>query len=758
MAEVKSAFAVGELVAGNYQVIGIAGSGGMGTVYRARDVKLERSVALKFLPAELNDSQRERDRFLREARTASALDHTNIGVIHGIGETEDSRAFIVMAYYEGSSLAQRLRAGPLPLAQALDIEIQVLRGLDHAHSHGIEHRDIKPSNIMLTQSGGVKIVDFGLAHFTQQTASVTRGISGTVAYMSPEQVLGKPSDPRSDLWAAGVVLVEMLTAVNPFNRETLPTTVFAIINEAPGALEGVPPEVQHIAYRALAKEPSARYQSAAEMLHELEAARGSLSLTDAAGVLPPPTRRFKEPASLRKTRELASVSVWQPAGARANSRRWIVGGAILGAIVVIALAVPASRNRIAAAFSAPAAAGGPHSVKPAAYEGYLTALGDLQRYDKPGNIDRAIVALQQSLRSDPLFALGYAELGEAYRLKYMVEHDARYLDLALENCQQAERLDDRIPAVYTTLAFIHDGQGKHDLAVQEFQQALDINPRDPEALRGMGSYYVTVGRLDDAETAYKKSAALRPDDWNGFMELGTFYKDRGKTQLAIDNYKQAVALAPDSAVALINLATAYLDAGDPASQAEAEKALLKSISIQPTYYGYANLGTLYQEQKRYRESAEALQKALRIDDKDYLVWDNLRSTYDWLHDKAQSNQAAHQELTRLEKRVRDQSQDSVAQGILATLYAKEGADQKALLRIQSALALAPNDPATLQAVADAYEAMGQTQQAMNYLREALKNGLSRGSLATDFDIQPLLGSDTLAADSARQPPSKASSK
>jgi serine/threonine-protein kinase len=204
----KTSFSEGELIAGNYRVLSIAGSGGMGVVYRARDQRLDRTVALKFLPADLNASQREKERFLREARTASSLDHPNVGVIHGIEETADGLTFIVMAYYEGSSLAQRIQKGSMKLHEAVAIARQMAQGLGEAHTHGIVHRDVKPSNVMLTSSGLVKIVNFGLARaMTEQTASQT-GVTGTMRYMSPEQAMDRPVDQRCDIWALGVARVK----------------------------------------------------------------------------------------------------------------------------------------------------------------------------------------------------------------------------------------------------------------------------------------------------------------------------------------------------------------------------------------------------------------------------------------------------------------------------------------------------------------------------------------------------------------------
>ena len=312
VADGTSAPSPGELVAGNYQIAGIAGSGGMGVVYRALDLKLQRNVALKFLPSDLNASERDKQRFLQEARTASSLDHPNIGVIHAIEETTDERTFIVMAYYEGQSLAQRIRSGPLSPSETADIAIQVLKALDFAHTKGIEHRDVKPSNIMLTQQNMVKLVDFGLAHVSQQTASKTHGISGTIAYMSPEQTLGRGIDSRTDIWATGIVMLEMLTGHHPFSRETIPATVFSILNEPPELPDGLAPGLSQVIYRALAKDPARRYQSCAEMLRDLESLRPELSTSAVVEATPesPVLKRNRESAELRRTRESASVSAW----------------------------------------------------------------------------------------------------------------------------------------------------------------------------------------------------------------------------------------------------------------------------------------------------------------------------------------------------------------------------------------------------------------------------------------------------------------
>ena len=174
----------------------LAGAGGMGVVYKARDLKLERTVALKFLPLEVDSSTKEKEQFLKEARTASSLDHPNIGVIHGVEETADGRSFIVMAFYEGESLAQKIRKGLISLHEAVDIAIQMAKGLEAAHARNVVHRDVKPGNVLITPDGLVKIVDFGLARvITSVSMTQTGGTSGTVGYMSPEQSLNKANRP-----------------------------------------------------------------------------------------------------------------------------------------------------------------------------------------------------------------------------------------------------------------------------------------------------------------------------------------------------------------------------------------------------------------------------------------------------------------------------------------------------------------------------------------------------------------------------------
>jgi len=210
---------IGQTVS-HYRVVDKLGGGGMGVVYKAVDLRLDRFVALKFLPPSLTRDEESNRRFVQEARAASALDHQNICTIHEIDEAPDGAVFLTMAYYDGETLKRRLANGPLPLDEAIDVATQVLRGLSKAHESGIVHRDIKPANLMVTKDGTIKILDFGLAKLIGPSDVTRTGVTvGTVAYMAPEQLLGQDVDARADLWAVGIVLYELLSGRHPFPTE-----------------------------------------------------------------------------------------------------------------------------------------------------------------------------------------------------------------------------------------------------------------------------------------------------------------------------------------------------------------------------------------------------------------------------------------------------------------------------------------------------------------------------------------------------------
>ncbi len=864
-------FAVDEQV-GDYKILGTAGVGGMGVVYKALDLKLNRTVALKFLPNELNVASKDKQRFLQEARTASGLDHNNIGVIHGLEETADGHTFIVMAYYEGLTLAERIRRGPIPPKDALNIMVQLAHGLIEAHEHSIIHRDIKPSNVIMTRQNVAKIVDFGLARVASSAATtLSAGPVGTLAYMSPEQVRNEPLDRRTDIWSLGVVFAEMLTGKHPFQRDNMSAVLLAIL-EQPPPVEGLDPALAAIVCRALAKDRVHRYNDCRELLADLEACKPAFADQPSASS----TRDIRS-SSLNLKKALEHASSTRPLVTPIDrARRWAVE--LVAAVLLLALLfllIPAVRQSVLGVLSGGGSGGGEKHIAvlpfdnignnpdneaiseglqdsltsklsnleegqqslwvvpasevrrrkvtdpeaalrefgatlvvkgsvlrdssgvhltvnlirtkdvrqegsltvqdpagdfaalqdkavsglarlmhleipatalraamvkaaPAAYEGYLKALGYMQRYDKPGNLDQAIEVLSEAVGQDQQFALGYAALGEAYRMKYQLDKNPKWTELALANGTKATQLNDALPSAFVTLGRIHDATGKNDLALTEFQRALQLDPRNSEALSGEARSYERSARPADAEADYKKAIALRPDYWDGYNSLGNFYDAQGKYDDAVAQFKRAIELTPDNAQVYSNLGAVYLDTGDAKKYPLAEAALKKSIELSPNYPAYANLAFLYSSEQRFGEAADACEKALRLNDKDFLTWANLAAAYDGLNDKAKADGARDRELPLLERAVESNSRDAGAQARLALLYAQKKMRDKALTRIQTALALAPDDADVLENVGEAYEILGDRRHAIEAIEKSLQKGYSLEQLKSDPMLRVLL--------------------
>lgn len=318
---------------GPYELLSPLGAGGMGEVYRARDTRLGRDVAIKVLPDEFAKDADRLERFEREAQSVAALSHPNIMALHDFGR-EGAVPYAVMEFLEGSTLRKRLADGPLPVRKAVDIAVEVAQGLGAAHEKGIVHRDLKPENLFITKDGRVKILDFGLAKVLPATAAeweATRSLDkhqstasgvilGTVGYLSPEQAKGEPADSRSDIFSLGAVLYEMLTGVKPFYRDSMVETLHAVLKEDPAPFPEssapVPAELERIVRRCLEKSPGERFQSARDLAFGL----GALSS--------------------RSTQSGFSTSVVRGAGrSLAWKRSWVMGGAAALVLLMVVTSV-----------------------------------------------------------------------------------------------------------------------------------------------------------------------------------------------------------------------------------------------------------------------------------------------------------------------------------------------------------------------------------------------------------------------------------
>ena len=690
----------------NYRVLEQLGSGGMGVVYKATDLKLGRTVALKFLSS-APSSEIEKARLLQEARTASALDHVNIGSIHAIEETADGRLFIVMSCYDGESLAAKLRRGPLPSWQAVDFTCQVARGLAEAHRKGVIHRDIKPSNILITAEGIAKIVDFGLAKSAASQSLTREGIAiGTAAYMSPEQATGRPLDQRTDVWSLGVVLYEMLKGSLPFHRDNAPSTLYAIVHEPPEPLPDLPAGFQRVVGRALAKDVAGRYQTMKEMLDDLE------PLLPKSSWAPTGTYPFEI---------LTPSGLW--ARLRSAPLRYLAM-----ALIALVLVFTGSRRSLIPATISPRT--------PPAYESYLAGMNDLKRYDKPGNLDQAIGLFQASADSDPRFALAFVGLSQTYWLKYSIDRDMRWLQLARENCRRAAEINDRLAPVHVMLGRIHEKTGQHNLAVQEFHRALELDVRSADAYHALAQAYESLGRLSEAEEALKKAIALLPDNWDGYNALGGFYFARARYQEAVQQFRRVAELTADNAQGYSNLGGALLAAGDPA---EAARMFAKSIQIAPSYPAYENLATLKFKNRRYAEAADLYQRALGLNDQDYRSWGSLALAQMWSQRNRANARANFKRAAEMaERALQVQPDDANALADLALYNAHLGERNLALPRIERVLALAPDESEILVAAANVYELLGMRSQALKQIRQALARGHPADQINNDPEFSKLV--------------------
>jgi eukaryotic-like serine/threonine-protein kinase len=331
---------------GPYEVQGVLGQGGMGVVYRARDPRLDRTIALKVLLDDSAGDASRRERFLVEARAVAAFTHPNIVTVHSVEEAA-GRVFLTMEYIEGRTLADIIPKAGLSLGDLLDLAIPLADAIAAAHQKGIVHRDLKPSNIMVSHDGRLKVLDFGLAKLRESTplaGSDTRMaagpitadgvILGTVAYMAPEQAEGRAVDHRADIFALGVILYEMATGRRPFAGDTSASLIAAILRDMPPPVTEInaamPAEFARIVRRTLAKDPSRRYQTALDVRNELEELKREAGASFA-------TSSGRVPAAPEMTGAVAPLSSASGVQAAPRRRRWMVPAAIVAATAVVAM-------------------------------------------------------------------------------------------------------------------------------------------------------------------------------------------------------------------------------------------------------------------------------------------------------------------------------------------------------------------------------------------------------------------------------------
>ncbi len=487
---------------GRYEIESVLGRGGMGVVYRARDTVLGRHVALKLVPPEVLADAERRARFVREARSAAAATHANIAAVYDVGEIE-GQVFLAMELVEGESLRARIRQGPLAVEDAVVVARGIVRGLAKAHEKGIVHRDLKPDNVMVGEAHHVKLLDFGLAKLREVTTAAPREgdktltydgrVLGTPSYMSPEQAKGKEVDPRTDLFAFGVVFFEMLAGERPFRGDSAIEILSAVTRDDPPPLPAyVPKPLRAIVLRCLAKDPDQRYASAKDLLVDLEGTGSSSTSSIRA-----PAKSLAVPGERRRSRV--------PAIAVA-----LVGGAVLVAFGASRMKEPGATTVPVATNEAGPARGRaitdhprPPSANPAALAAYMSALQNL----RDGSIAFASHELERAVTLDHELAAAHLRilLVHAYKMDATVsrEHYAAAQ-------QHRASLDARDVALLQAMEEMIRERPDHKAMARAMDAVAAKWPDDAEVVWVHANVLGIAGRKEEAKKAIHRARELDP--------------------------------------------------------------------------------------------------------------------------------------------------------------------------------------------------------------------------------------------------------
>jgi tetratricopeptide (TPR) repeat protein len=602
---------------GHYVIRAKLGAGGMGEVYLAEDTRLNRKVAIKFLPPESTADERAKRRLAREAQAAAALDHPNICAIHEVVEV-DGHAFIVMQYVEGETLAARIHRKPLELKEALGFAVQAADALAEAHSRGIIHRDIKPQNVMITTRGHVKILDFGLAKVvpnrgvldgeaeTQSLLTEAGVIVGTIPYMSPEQVKGEALDARSDIFSFGAVLYEMISGHRPFAAKTMAEIISAILTSEPQPLASysiaVPAGLEQVLRKCLEKDRERRYQTMRDVANDLENVR----------------RECESGAVVVPTADSAVATIRVAAANHVDKRRGFITSRLgLALAVLVMLAAVASVYALYSRSSRSAPTPGAKSVNSPAYDYYLRGKVNVGSQNRESN-ESAIKLLEQAIAADPNFAPAYAELARAYIIKasqFAPDAEKKKLNEDAEVAvEKALTLNPDLPEGHFArgqLLWTHARGFPHELAIQSCKRALALNPNLDEAHHLLGMVYSHIGLLDKSREEIEKALAINPANTLARFRLGVVNLYQGKYEEALAIFK---AIPHEASPALLDrtMATALFQLGRTQEASDIVEEYLRAYPTDEGGNVTSVKAMLLAKAGHERETEETIQRAVEI--------------------------------------------------------------------------------------------------------------------------------------------------
>ena len=717
----------------HYKILEKLGEGGMGVVYKAEDTKLKRTVAIKFLPRYISNTEEDRSRFQIEAQAAAALNHQNITQIYSI-EEYDEELFIVMEFIEGEELKSKLQSEALGLEESIDLSLNICRGLSEAHKKGIVHRDIKSSNIMCSADGRVKIMDFGLAKIQGNSDMTQRGTTlGTTSYMSPEQFHGDNVDERSDIWSMGVLLYEMLTGTMPFSGAYEQAVMYSIINEEPSDVQNlrddIPNSLKEVINKCLRKDPENRYQTAEELAEDLE---NVFSVTDS------------------KNNIKHKIDLYEKISTRFKSKITYGIGAAFSLILIIYFSLFSEDNFIGNIFSPDSDSeirsllilpftnigNDPKNqafcdglmetltskITELEYQGSLMVIpsSEVRRYkvESPGEAHKSFgvnLAVTGSLQLfDNKIRLNLnlidaenmrqisSSVIDVSELDFLTLQDNSVLNLVkMLKVEIDEKTKDLIREGSTTkpeayefylqgLGYLQRYEREENLNTAEelFHQAIDEDSLYALAYSALGETYwrkyellKDVSYVDLADLLCEKAYAIDPDLAPVNKTLGMIKFGTGNYTEAIEYFNKALSLDAKSADSYRGLAKAYeaLNLVD-----EAEKTYKRALKLKPGYWaGYNDLGVFYFRHNRLNMAIKEFTRVTILTPDNYKGFNNLGGVYYRMEE--------WQKAREMFERSFEINQSYSVASNLGTLYYLEGNFKRAIEKYELAVELNDED-------------------------------------------------------------------